>query len=153
MRWVRAILDRLGYVLWKKNFILYGVLPFLDIERLSRTWGVEIRTFFDVGANEGQTAAAARKAFPNARIFCFEPHLPTFGRLQANFSDREILTFPSALSDREGEVPFYVYATPGGGTHVSSLVADAPFTTIMTSPRSRRRFTPVRSITSAWTTI
>jgi FkbM family methyltransferase len=124
---VRGILDGFGYVLWKREFLIYGIDPFLDIERLSRAWGIEIKIVFDVGANEGQTAIPARKAFPNARIYCFEPHLPTFGRLQANLCDHEILTFPVALSDREGELPFFVYATPGGGTHVNSIVPDAPF--------------------------
>jgi len=127
--WLRTILARYGYVLWKRDFLLYGIDPFLDIQRLSRAREMSTEVFFDVGANEGQTAIAARKAFPGARIYCFEPHPSTYGRLQMNLADSHIMTLPVALSDHEGKVPFYEYATPGGGTHVNSLVPDAPFTT------------------------
>jgi FkbM family methyltransferase len=137
MRWLRWLLDRFGYVLWKKNFMVYGVLPFLDIERLSRAWGIEIRTVFDVGANEGQTARELRKAFPRARIYCFEPHGPTFEKLHANVTDQETLTFHTALGDTDGEVPFYVYATSKGGSHVNSIVPNAAFTEHYQFPRTQ----------------
>ena len=39
---VRKLLARFGYVLWKKDFIVYGVLPFLDIQRLSRAWQIKV---------------------------------------------------------------------------------------------------------------
>jgi FkbM family methyltransferase len=136
MKWLRRLLDRMGYVLWKREFLRYGYEPWLDIERLSRASGVEIETFFDVGANEGQTAREVRKAFARARIYCFEPHGPTFKKLHAGITDGETLTFHAALSDTDGEVPFYVYATPGGGTHVNSIVPDAAFTEHYKFPRT-----------------
>lgn len=127
MKWIRWLLDRFGYVLWKKNFLVYGVLPFLDIERLSRAWDFEIKTFFDVGANVGQTAQEALKAFPDAYIYSFEPHPVTFERLARGVIDRRVRAFRLALSDDEGEVPFFEYAVAGGGTHINSLAPNSSF--------------------------
>ena len=127
MRWLRALLDRFGYVLWKKDFLIYGVLPFLDIQRLSRAWGIEIQTFFDAGANVGQTAEDALKEFPEALIYSFEPHPVTFARLEKAVRDPRVQAFPLALSDGDGEIPFFEYATAGGGTHVNSTVPNSSF--------------------------
>jgi hypothetical protein len=67
-----------GYVLWKREFLVYALLPFLDISRLSREWETSVKVFFDVGANVGQTSELALKTFPKARICSFEPHQMTF---------------------------------------------------------------------------
>lgn len=51
--------------------------------------GRSIRTIIDVGANEGQFAFMARKAWPDAVIYSFEPYLPAvreFQRVHANDS-------------------------------------------------------------------
>src|SRR5579872_1966156 len=69
----------LGYDLIRRA--RFGYDPFLDIQRLSATWGIAVATFFDVGANDGATARRASVYFPQARIFSFEPHLETFARL------------------------------------------------------------------------
>ena len=66
---MRIGLDQIGYVLWKQEFFRYGISPFVDIARLNRAWSRSVQTFFDVGANIGQTAQEALKAFPEARIF------------------------------------------------------------------------------------
>ena len=42
----------------------------------------EIKTVFDVGANEGQSAQAFLRHFPHARIFSFEPTPATFEKLK-----------------------------------------------------------------------
>src|SRR4029077_11332413 len=127
MRWLRWLLDRFGYVLWKKNFMVYGVLPFLDIERLSRDWGIAVKIFFDVGANVGQTAEEALKQFPQAKVYSFEPHPVTFARLSKRVRDPRVESFPLALSDGEGQVAFFEYAITGGGTHINSLVPNSSF--------------------------
>ena len=130
MAMVRALCGRAGYVLWKREFIRYGVEPFLDMQRLSRAWRRPIETFFDVGANVGQTATAAREAFPAARIFSFEPHPVTFQRLRAAIPASPLFSAHQlAFSNKEGTATFYEYATEGDGTHINSLVPNARFPT------------------------
>jgi FkbM family methyltransferase len=125
---IRTVLARLGYVLWKRDFMRYGVDPFLDIQRLDRTWGTSVNTFFDVGANIGQTAQEALVAFPDARIFSFEPQPDTFRKL-CTLSDPRLVVHPLALADHDGQTTFYEYASDGDGTQINSLVNDARFPT------------------------
>lgn len=47
-RGIRAVLDDMGYVLWKKEFLQYGISVYEDIARLNRAWGRSVGTFFDV---------------------------------------------------------------------------------------------------------
>jgi FkbM family methyltransferase len=125
---IRRILARMGYVLWKRDFLRYGVLPFLDIERLDRKWGTSVETFFDVGANVGQTAREALDAFPKARIFSFEPQIDTFQKLAVLVNPR-LAVYQLAFADYNGEATFYEYASGGDGTQINSLVPDARFPT------------------------
>lgn len=128
MAMIRALCGRAGYVLWKREFIRYGVEPFLDMQRLTRAWRRPVETFFDVGANVGQTAVEAREAFPSARIFSFEPHPLTFQRLRAAIPASALFSAHQlAFSDKEGSAKFYEYATEGDGTHINSLVPNARF--------------------------
>ena len=124
---IRSGLDRFGYVLWKREFLVYGILPFLDIARLSRARGASVRTFFDVGANVGQTAREALDTFPGTRIFSFEPHPETFNRLREAIPDRRLSAYQIALGELDGEVTLYEYASSGDGTQINSLVPDARF--------------------------
>ena len=58
----------------------------------------------DIGANVGDTAVAALKSFPHAKVICFEPVPTTFGVLQrtlAEYAERVHL-YPQALSSRSG---------------------------------------------------
>jgi FkbM family methyltransferase len=125
---VRSVLEKSGYVLWKREFLVYGIDSWLDISRLSRAWQTKVQIFFDVGANIGQTAEVALKAFPEAHVFSFEPHSATFQRLIALPAQR-LSGYPLAFSDHEGEAKFYEYASEGEGTQINSLVPDARFPT------------------------
>lgn len=124
---IRGCLDRLGYVLWKREFLRYGISPFDDILRLSRGSGRSVRTFFDVGANIGQTAREALDRFPAADIFAFEPHPDTFRRLTEVLRDKRLHAYQVALGDRDGEVTLYEYGSSGPDTLINSLVPDARF--------------------------
>jgi FkbM family methyltransferase len=55
--------------------------------------GVSPRTIIDAGANEGQFAIGANKAFPYAKIHCFEPGSAAFNRLKFNLSGIANITF------------------------------------------------------------
>src|SRR5436305_1496436 len=94
----RRVIERLaasrGYVLQPrpvdaKDAILpkrpLGCEPFQDILRFAQEWQRPVRTFFDIGANVGQTTARALTAFAGAHVHSFEPHPKTFGELQGKF--------------------------------------------------------------------
>lgn len=59
----------------------HGFKEFKEVaaERLAQ-W--TLRTFFDVGANVGQTVQAVRAAFPDAKIWAFEPVPAAYALLQ-----------------------------------------------------------------------
>src|SRR5258705_9601458 len=84
---VKSFLIRRGFSVVQLSS-RYGVEPFSDIKRLSEKWNYSIRKFFDVGANEGQTALNAMMYFPQARIFSFEPHPATFSALLSKLGER-----------------------------------------------------------------
>src|ERR1039457_5769716 len=98
---VRTCLDRFGYVLWKREFLLYGISPWLDITRLSRASSCSVQTFFDVGADVEQTSRAALDAFPTVNIFSFEPHPDTFKRLMEAIVDPRLSAYQIAFGDED----------------------------------------------------
>ena len=122
---LRRGLDKLGYVLWKRAYIRYGVDPFLDVQRLSAIWRGPVRTVFDVGANVGQTTVEALAAFPEAKILAFEPHPQTFGFLRARVSDERAALHNMALGDQAGDVTMYEYGGSGDASLANSLVPNA----------------------------
>jgi FkbM family methyltransferase len=126
---IRVGLNRLGYVLWKQEFLQYGISPFLDIARLSLAFGCSIRTFFDVGANVGQTAREALDTFHDTNVFSFEPHPDTFKRLTEAIADPRLSAYQIAFTEQDGDMTLYEYASSGDGTQINSLVPDARFPT------------------------
>ena len=127
-RGVRAVLDEMGYVLWKKDFLQYGISVYDDIVRLNRAWGRSVSTFFDVGANVGQTTREALRRFPSARVYAFEPHPTSFRELAAIKDDR-LSAHQLALGERSGNATLYQYGEAGDGSLINSLVSDARFPT------------------------
>lgn len=67
------------------------------------------QTVIDIGANRGQFALIAREAFPQARLYAFEP-LPapaaTFGEVFRG--DALVTLYPFAIGPRSEEARFYV---------------------------------------------
>lgn len=55
-----------------------------DLERLVNYYNLSVKTIIDVGANQGQSALRFHRAFPQARVFSFEPVSGTFQRLAEN---------------------------------------------------------------------
>src|SRR5262250_2304624 len=127
-RGIRAALDEMGYVLWKKDFLQYGISVYDDIVRLNRAWGRSVNTFFDVGANVGQTTREALHRFPNARVYAFEPHPTSFRKLAAIKDDR-LSAHQLALGELRGNATLYQYGEVGDGSLINSLVSDARFPT------------------------
>jgi FkbM family methyltransferase len=127
-RGIRAVLDDMGYVLWKKEFLQYGISVYEDIARLNRAWGRSVGTFFDVGANVGQTTREVLRLFPRARIYAFEPHPTSFRELAAIAADR-LSIHQIALGERKGMATLYQYGESGDGSLINSVVSDARFPT------------------------
>ena len=108
VRFVRKFLRSLGYDIINRS--KYGYDPFLDIQKLSLAWRVPINCFFDVGANEGQTSSEASRYFPATRIYAFEPHAPTFGRLVQRMARCSGFSgYNLALGSANGDVTLYEY--------------------------------------------
>lgn len=64
---------------------------------------------FDVGANVGQTLQEFLEAFPDPRIFSFEPSPVTFETLRRQYEGRAGIRLENvALGEREGTAPFHV---------------------------------------------
>jgi len=124
---IRSGLDRLGYVLWKQEFFRYGISPFIDIARLNRAWGRSVQTFFDVGANIGQTSLEALKAFPGTRVYAFEPHPNVFKQLRNAISNDRVSLHQLAFGEQSGKVKLYVYSDSGSGSLINSLVPNARY--------------------------
>ena len=71
------------------------------------TWlrELEIRTLLDIGANVGQFATYARKIFPEAQIYSFEPLRDCFEQLRKNMNgDPRFRAFNCAIGAKSGKV-------------------------------------------------
>jgi FkbM family methyltransferase len=69
-----------------------------------RSCGVHPKCIFDVGANEGNFAIAAREVFPKARLILYEPGNSAFARLQKALGEMSrIELYNKALGSELGE--------------------------------------------------
>ena len=117
-------LMRAGIVVMRREFVPFGLDLFADTAALSRVLGHEVRVFFDVGANVGQTSLRAATVFPNAAIHAFEPHPGTFRHLLAQTGSNErIRPNNLALGESDGEVDFYDF----GDSKINSMIANSPY--------------------------
>jgi FkbM family methyltransferase len=67
------------------------------------------RTVMDIGANRGQFALVARRLFPEARIFSFEPLQRPAARFRAVFADDVRVTLhESAIGAERGETTIHI---------------------------------------------
>jgi len=122
---LRTILQKRGYVLWKRDFFRFGISPFVDMARLNAAWGRPLHVVFDVGANEGQFARDARQELPRAEIYSFEPHPRTFEKLTRSNTDDLMFQHCLALGEEVGDVSFYEYGAEGDSSQRNSLITNA----------------------------
>jgi len=123
-RVVRRMLESAGYRVYHRDVLPLGIEYMLDIERLARAWYIPIRTFFDIGANVGQTSSLALSSFREARVFAFEPHPPTFSKLVKSLGEHSRFTaYNIAISNASGTVPFFQYSS----STLNSLIPDAQY--------------------------
>ena len=118
----RSLLARRGWTLVPKS--QYGHDPYGDIARLTKEWGSPVEIFFDIGANEGQTATEALRIFPAARVFSFEPHPITFETLKSRFGNNgRVACYNIALSNENGTAVMYEYSK----STINSLTSKARY--------------------------
>ena len=123
-RVVRYILESAGYRVYHRDVLPFGIEYMVDIERLGRAWNIPIRTFFDVGANIGQTSSLALSSFREAQVFAFEPDPLTFSKLvQCLGKHPRLATYNFAIGNACGAVPFFRYSS----STLSSLISDAQY--------------------------
>ena len=66
---------------------------------------------FDCGANIGVATLFFKWLYPKSEIYAFEPDKKTFGLLKKNVSQnhlRNVHLFNSAISDKDGEIAFFI---------------------------------------------
>jgi FkbM family methyltransferase len=120
---VRWLVEEAGYHLVPLN--AFGHNAFRDIRLLNEKWNFSVRTFFDVGANDGATSLKAVKQFPEAQIFAFEPHPETFIRLTDATRDYPaVAPVQKALGAEDGVQVMHTYES----SLVNSLVPNARHT-------------------------
>jgi FkbM family methyltransferase len=121
----KAIIARRGYTYFKDDYAPYGIKPFSDIRRLSKLLDYPIRSFFDVGANIGETAQEALSAFPSASLICFEPHPDTFAKLKGRLSgEKRVVLHNLALGSESGTAKLFSYRE---SSKLNSLVPNRPY--------------------------
>lgn len=105
---VKWVLARQGYVLYRATAKVAD--PRADIIHLARGWNYSINVFFDVGANDGQTAIIVLRQFPKTRVISFEPHPTTFSKLTKRMGDdTRFQAVNSALGSEIGECEMFEY--------------------------------------------
>src|SRR5579863_4680903 len=98
---------------WIAQFCLYftdiGVNFSYDIATNGELWLLNTlgsrgpATILDIGANVGDWTATAVKAFPQARIFCFEPNPPVYKELSVRMAGAKGVTvLPVAIGTTTG---------------------------------------------------
>jgi len=119
---IRWILKLDGRVLIKPRYH-WGVDPFADIRRFAGALNIEVKSFFDVGAHEGETAIRALVELPGSTVVSFEPHPATFARLCSKM--RRANGFV-AVNSAVGNVFSDVMMTEYSFTKMNSLIENAP---------------------------
>jgi FkbM family methyltransferase len=119
---LHELLGRFGIYYAKRRYMPRGIDWLWDIERLGSG---SVRTVIDVGANEGQTTLAVRRAFPGATVHAFEPVGETFAILQRVVgTDRQVHASRLAVSDHAGTVHMKVQGQLSHIVPASSAGAD-----------------------------
>jgi FkbM family methyltransferase len=113
-------LDSTSGTLWRE-----GQKPKSADDLLLRLKGVDtakqVRVIYQIGAHRHEEEALLREIFPSLELtVLFEPNPELFEALQKRFAgNSKVQVFPYALSDRNGEVGFFLSNNDG---HSSSLL-------------------------------
>lgn len=115
---ISQLLQHKGAVSAYLNWPKFSITSFNMISAL-RTQGIYPKTVIDVGANVGQFAVATAKIFSGVSVHSFEPNPECVSALQKNIASLpNVLVYPLALGEAEGEVSFHV----NSHSHSSSIL-------------------------------
>jgi len=121
-RVVRRMVESAGYRVYHRDVPPFGIEHMLDIE-VRPGLKHPIRTFFDIGANIGQTSSLL-SSFREAHVFAFEPDPVTFSKLAQSLGRHpRLATYNVAISNASGTVPFFQYSS----STLNSLIPDAQY--------------------------
>lgn len=123
----------------------FGIDWLHDVKKLAAVWHYVLHTFFDVGANVGQTALAALDRFPGIIVYSFEPHPSTFEQLRRHV-ERQPTVEPVqlALGAEKGLAEMFEYDE----SKINSLVPDAPY--VKRFPQNSRKLAVERDTLDAF---
>lgn len=120
---IKTVISALGYELLPTA--RFGRDAFGDIAQLLH--GQSPAVIFDVGANEGQTAAEFVNHFPQAQIFSFEPFPAAYEKLMANVRPwPQVVPIPLALGTKAEVHKFYVSSYSPANSLLPTAAAAAP---------------------------
>lgn len=95
---------------WSRIFFKHRVVAGVEHIVVLRQLG-DVRTVFDIGANRGQFALAARRSFPTAKILSFEPLSEPALMYRAVFKgDSRVTLFQVAIGPQTTESHMHVSA-------------------------------------------
>ncbi len=98
------------------NFVTSGENNFL--KQILKIFQNQKAVLFDIGANEGKFTTLLIELFPDAIIYCFEPHPGNFSNLKKNLADRErVKLYNLAVSDKSELAEIFDYEGSNGTTH------------------------------------
>jgi len=104
---------------------------------------------FDIGANIGWYSMNIAKAFPQSKIFAFEPIPKTFSYLNTNIRKNEflnILTFNFGLSNENKEVAFFYYPEGSGNSSLVDLSGNSTVQKISCNVKKLDDFTKEKNV-------
>lgn len=79
----------------------------------------ELKLIFDVGANTGQYASLLIKEHPSVKVYSFEPHPVSYGLLQKNVKNSNVIPINIGLGKEEKLLLLYDYKNDQGSQHAS----------------------------------
>ena len=121
---LRSLMHKRLGILQYKNSRESGELNFVSKILPSVLSPAKNPILFDVGLNEGNYSSQLLKAFPEARLFAFEPVATNFERARERLPNGRALTLENkAISDAPGHIDIYDYADRDGSSHASPYKA------------------------------
>ena len=116
-QYLKKIINKLGYQIYKTELLPKGIDFVLDI---NRRYKKPIKIVFDVGANIGQTAHYFYEKFPETKILSFEPVREVFQKLENNTQHlNRVQCFNCALGNQDGQANIFIQELSGRNSMVS----------------------------------
>ena len=122
-RLIRNALQRARFFAQRAGYTINRTEAFAFPDQKELLKRRDVRTIFDVGANNGSTVEQYRRIFPDATVYCFEPIPALAERIRGRFAqDERVRVFPVALAEAQGHRQFNV----NENIDTSSLLGSAP---------------------------